>query len=136
MSTEENLRVAERFIEAFNAHNMSQLSELFGEDVVYTNPIYPEPFKGHSAVVQYFEQVYTAYPDFRAETQHLFAQGKYFCWEGHLIGTHKGQIRDIAPTHKSVRIPLCQIGTIEGGKITRYAIYFDQLGYHAQLGLE
>lgn len=136
MITEENLRIAKSYIEAFNAQNWTQFSELLAEDVIYNNPIYPEPFKGRSAVLEYYKQLFIAYSDFKSETFRLFGQGNNICWEGILTGTHEGPIRDIAPTYKSVRIPICQIVTIEEGKITKLDAYFDQLGYRAQLGLE
>ena len=136
MSTEENLRITERFVEAFNAQNWTQFSELLTEDASYDSPIHPEPLKGNSAFVQYFKDIFVAYPDCKAETHRLFGQGNNICWEGALTGTHEGPIRDIAPTHKSVRIPFCHIYTFKDGKISDAVVFLDRLGYFSQLGIQ
>lgn len=105
-----NLRITERFVEAFNAQNWNQFSEILTEDASYDSPIHPEPLKGNSAFVQYFKDIFVAYPDCKAETHRLFGQGNNICWEGALTGTHEGPIRDTS-TCQIIAEKLAQIGS-------------------------
>ena len=62
------------------------------------------------------------------------------CVIGVLTGTHTGPLAGtgeeiVAPTNRSIRIPICLVIQFEYGRIVKVYEYNDQLGLLNQLGL-
>ena len=60
----------ERWIAAWNAHRPEAVAALCTEDVVYVDPVRPEPLHGRAAVTQFGESLLRAFPDLRLEAVH------------------------------------------------------------------
>ncbi len=141
MSVEENLRLIEAADDAVNAHDVDRLIGLCSEDHVFQGPMLPEPLKGPEAFGQFLEEVFfTPFPDLHVETTRAFGQDDWVCVEHITSGTHTGPMgtpdgQTIPPTNKKMRFEDLLVFRIKDNKIASRRLYFDQLGFMAQLGL-
>lgn len=140
MSVEENLKLLDAGLEAYNAHDWDRFLELYAESAVIYSPGLPEPLKGLAALREEIETGETAFPDHRMEKVRAFGQGDWVCVEYTMTGTHTGPFKGpggetIPATNKPVRLQGCVVYKFEGGEIMEEHEYSDQLGMMAQLGL-
>ncbi len=140
MSVEENLRMIRTGIDALNARDWEGFDQMHAESVVVYSPQTAEPTKGISAHRDAMQGLLTAFPDLRFKEERSFGQGDGVCtmWTG--TGTHTGPLKGpggqtIPATNKPVRISICSVAKMEGGKLTEEHNYFDMLGMMAQLGV-
>ncbi len=138
----ENLRqLIEQAIEAFNARNLNRWVNLYAEDARHFQPNRTEPLRGRAEIREdYLTSTWIPFPDFHFEVERAFGEGNWVCIMGIFTGTHQGPLGGIsgevvAPTHKSIRIPLCIVVKIEDGKAVEVHEYNDQLRFLTQLGL-
>lgn len=104
------------------------------------SPQTPEPTKGIAPHRESMQGLLTAFPDMQMTEEQSFGQGDWMCVTWTATGTHTGPLagpggQTIPPTGKPVRLDLCGVAKVEGGKITEEHNYFDLLGMMAQLGL-
>ncbi|MFQ5553048.1 MAG: ester cyclase [Thermoplasmata archaeon] len=140
MSVEENLRKGEAVVEAYNAKDLDGLAKSAAESYLGYAPDQLEPRKGREGLREWFQGVFTAFPDGRWEVVRSFGQGDLTCAEITATGTHTGPLPGpggemIPATNKSVRADFVLVTKWEGGEATETRAYYDQLGYLAQLGL-
>ncbi len=136
MSVEENLRATEEVWRLFNAHDVDGLMGLYADSVEYSDPELPEPMRDRAAIRQYYEGIFTAFPDAKRSLVRAFGQGDWVSVEDVFMGTHTGLLRQTIPaTNKTLRVPTVNILKIEGGKVTKRRLYFDVLAFATQLGL-
>ena len=140
MSVEDNMRVIDAADKAFTAKDWDRFLGLHAESVVLYAPPLPEPLKGRAALKEFVQGFVKAFPDLSAEKVRSFGQGDWVAREYRTSGTHHGPLaspdgKTIPATHKRFQISECDVFKVEGGKITEVHLYFDQLGYLAQLGL-
>jgi len=96
--------------------------------------------EGRGAIVEYFRQLSTVFPDNGYESVQKHESGNVAIDEGYFTGTHSGPLpmpsgETVPPTGKQVRVRACDLATVEGGVITADRLYFDQLEFFGQLGL-
>jgi len=140
VSVEENLKLIDRRVAAFNAHDLDRFVGLHANSVIAKVPNSPEPFKGRAAFREFVKGFYTAFPDLQLQKVRAFGQDDWVCGEFILIGTNKGPMpgpggQMIPPTNKAMRLGDCTVFKIEGGEITELDAYWDLLGMMAHLGL-
>ena len=139
--SDEVRQTVEAGLRAFNAHDLDGWMALHAEDAVHTQPNRAEPLRGREAIrADYLAATWTAFPDFRFELARAFGAGGWVCVEGVFTGTHSGPLASpggetIPPTGRQVRVPLCMVLRLAGGRIVEVHEYNDQLGFLAQLGL-
>lgn len=140
MTVEENLRLIEAADDALNAYDVDRLIGLCSEDFVFEAPLLPEPLNGPEAFGQFIGGFLTAFPDLQVETTRAFGQDDWVCVEHVTSGTHTGPMgtpdgQTIPPTNKKMRFEDVLVFRVKDDKITSRRLYFDQLGFMAQLGL-
>jgi len=81
MTVEENLRVIDVFVDAFNERDWDRVANLHAESVVYWTPDNPEPHKGRAAIRDLFVAYTSAFPDARNRKEQAFGQGDWVCVE-------------------------------------------------------
>ena len=77
----------------------------------------------------------TAFPDGKLEIKNTFVAGTNAIAEFRATGTHKGDLRGVAPTGKRVEISICNVIETKDGKVVREREYFDMLNLMVQLGV-
>ena len=65
MSIQENIRLHEEFIAAWNDHEPDRAVAVLSDDVAWQDVGNPEPMRGKAAVRQYMQGWFTAFPDLK-----------------------------------------------------------------------
>jgi uncharacterized protein (TIGR02246 family) len=95
--------VIERFHDAFNAHDLDQLADLWSEDCVFedTSPPDGQRYVGRDAVLQACRDFFAQSPHARFEIESLttagdraFVQWRYAWADGHVRGVDVMRVRD------------------------------------------
>lgn len=139
MNETENIRVAERLFDGFNAHDLKQGEAFEAEDYRHEAPGAPGALDREQARA-YLQGFIDAFPDVHLEVTHKIAQGDWvvFNWVG--SGTHTGGLRTptgevIPPTGKKISVPGSTTYQFKNGKAIYNHTYWDMVTLLAQLGL-
>jgi steroid delta-isomerase-like uncharacterized protein len=100
-------------------------------EIVATGDVYD----GARAVARYYEETRAAFPDQRNENVVLHAAENAVVAEFDLLGTHRGELRGVAPTGREFRCRCCAIFEFEAGgeRITCERVYLDTATIAQQL---
>src|SRR6266542_2857596 len=128
----------EQHYENVSTGNIDAERELFSADVVVTEPA-AGTLRGLDAFLAYERAFPAAFPDGRLELKSSIELGNTIAVEGIYSGTHTGPLvgagGTVPATNRRVELPFAEVNEVEGGRITRHAIYYDQMVFLAQLGL-
>lgn len=132
--------VVDAFLNAVNAHDVNRLGDTLSDDVLYWEANLTAPINGREAVKNHFRENWKSFPDSHITVVRRIESGDWIADETEWSGTHKGPIgvpgqSPILPTGKRVQGKAVGIGQVHEGKIRRLNIYYDNMGYMAQLGL-
>jgi len=94
-----------------------------------------EVHDGTEAVDRYFKETRAAFPDQRNELIAMHHADDAVLVEFWLRGTHAGELRGIAPTHKAFECRCLAIFEFEGEGLVCERVYFDTATILGQLGL-
>ena len=139
MSEQDNVRIAEEYMKAINAHDYDRLRAYHADSFRSLLPGLPGPVDEarHRAFLQ---NNWTAFPDLSFQVTQRIASGDYVVdtWVG--TGTHTGPMMtptgaSVPPTGRKGSIPGVDIIEFKDGKIVRADVYFDTMSLLAQLEL-
>jgi predicted ester cyclase len=135
MSEEQNKAALRRlYAEAINKGNLAILNEVMAPDYVY-HGVGGVELKGPGGFGQYVAMLRTAFPDLQFTLVNVIAEGDYAAHRFTLTGTHKGDLRGIAPTGKRVTATGNVVSRFAGGKETEAWMEYDTLALYQQLGM-
>ena len=120
MSIESTREAITRYLNS----NHSDLS-MMAPDVVFTSMATGDEHRGVEALAGMLHYIYHVAFDARAETKSLIVADNQAVLEGDFVGKHIGEFAGVAPTGKTVRVPLCVVYDLEGGQIKRGRVYFE-----------
>ena len=129
MSIERTREVMNRYWDS----NHSDLSML-ADDVVFTHMSTGDQHRGPEAVRRMLEYMYHTAFNARAEPRNRIYAEDHAVVEGEFVGTHIGEFGGVPATGRSVRVPLCVIYDLSGGRITQGRVYLDPGMLARQLG--
>jgi predicted ester cyclase len=93
---ERNQTLVRSFInEIFNEHNLSSIEKYFGNETVEGSPQAGKSGEGFKLMLTEF---FKAFPDWRANIEHIVAENNLVMIFLNGNGTHKGDFRGIPPT--------------------------------------
>jgi steroid delta-isomerase-like uncharacterized protein len=104
-----------RFYDAMNAGNTAIVNELLAEDFV-EHEEFPGIPQTREGVRQFFEMSRAAFPDFNMRVLHIVAEDDIVIGHALLEGTHEGEFMGMAPTHRRISVPGCDIVRFRDGK--------------------
>jgi steroid delta-isomerase-like uncharacterized protein len=119
--------------ELLNQHDVSPLKQFWTADTVERFP--DRTCRGPEEIAQYFEDAFTALPDFHMEILALSEQDEDVFVHWRLTGTHEGPLQGIEPTGKKLLIDGMDHFVIRDGTVISNFVVFDQMQYARQLGL-
>jgi steroid delta-isomerase-like uncharacterized protein len=129
--------LADRFVDAFNKHDVSALNELLHAEVAFMSPT--GEVRGREANRAYNQAWFDAFPDAHLSITRRIVSGNVTVEEGAFEGTHTGTFRtpagDVPATGKWVKGSYCGIQEYEGDLIKGGRLYYDQVDLLTQLGL-
>ncbi len=140
VSVDENLRVIDRWLEAYNAHDWERFARCAAESVLYHIPGLPVPLKNRKALGRYYEKGAIGIPDTHLTKVRSFGQDDWVCAELVMTATHKGALMvpgapTIPATDRSIQVPLTIIARFDAGEIAEAWEYWDRLGMMEEAGI-
>ena len=122
---ERNKTLIRSFIqEIFNEHNLSSIEKYFGKETVEGSP---QAGKGGEGFKLMLTEFFKAFPDWRANIEHIVAENNLVMIFLYGNGTHKGDFRGVPPTNRLVNIRSADLYKIENEIITGHWDVVDQL---------
>ncbi len=141
MSVQDNLKVDEENIAAWNAHDVDRSVAIFPDDVTWHDVGSPQPFKGKDAVRQYIRGWFTAFPDMKITVKNRVITEDQLASEVEFTGTNTGPL-ELAPgapaipaTGKKINGKGTYFVRFKNGKPVEVHTYPDAAGMMMQLGL-
>jgi len=133
MSAQKNRAIFDRFIDAYNKHNLNLLDDLISKD--YVDPEYPE-MKGLDGLKQMMGMAFIAFPDYHETIEDIISEDDKIWILLRYAGTHKGDFMGVAPTGKQVTSLVVDMYRIKEGKIVwGKRVPTPDLAFFIQLGL-
>jgi len=135
MSTKANKTVLKRiYEEVFNKGNLAAVGELHAANFVLHGPGGME-LNGSTEAKEYVRGFRAAFPDVRITAESMVAEGDYVAHRASITGTHRGNLRGIAPTGKRVTTATNTISRFAGGKEAEAWEEYDMFSLLQQLGV-
>jgi predicted ester cyclase len=132
MSAEENKALVKRYVEeVLNKKDYSGLDRFF--DPGHVQHTTARDSNGIDGMQQYYDKLFTAFPDMHTTVDHIIAEGDYVVTCQVLTGTHRGIFMGIPPAGKPFKIQQMAINRIADGKFVESWAVADMLGMRQQL---
>jgi steroid delta-isomerase-like uncharacterized protein len=127
MSIQNNLKLDEEEIAAWNAHDVERAAAVFSDDVVWIDTGSPQPMHGKDALRQYLQSWFSAFPDIKITVTNRVATEDQVASELVFVGTNTGDLQLAPGAMYFVRF--------KDGKPVEVHSYPDLAGMMMQLGL-
>lgn len=139
MADSDTISIARRLYEDWNERDFDHLAGLLAEDGEILLVGSGTSFRGPEGARQFAQMWANGFPDGRVTVDKVAASGNQVTIEHTGRGRHTGTLQspagEIPATGKSVTLQLCDVFTIEEGKITSLRSYFDSASLLTQLGV-
>jgi steroid delta-isomerase-like uncharacterized protein len=141
MSVQDNLKLDEEEIAAWNARDADRAATIFPEDVVWIDAGSPQPLHGREAVRQYLQAWFSAFPDIKLTVKNRVITDDQVAAELEFVGTNNGplQFGPNAPAMPATGKKVIGKGTyfvrFKNGRPVEVHSYPDLAGMMMQLGL-
>jgi predicted ester cyclase len=107
-------------------------------DIHYEDPLCGEPLESPDALAEHAARLWAAFPDARIErTGERLSDGRFIAAPFKLLGTHRGEIEELAPTGRFVVVHLvcyCELDP-DRTRLWRVRAFFDAYDAAVQLGV-
>lgn len=133
--SEANCALVRRFIdEVFNDGKLAVAEEVLADDYVHHDPATGERGSGVEGLEQMVGFYREAFPDFRIHLEDQIATDDRVVerWTGR--GTHRGTLRGLPPTGRTISAQGISIHRIANGRIAETWTCFDSAGMLRQIG--
>ena len=130
---EANMDLAKRLIEAYKAHNIEAMKEIYSPDLISHRPQLDTSLE---ETLEMMNQEFAMAPDWTLSTEDMFVKGNKVVWRGSYMGTNTEDIEGFPATGKKFEASSNIILRVENGKIVEEWLEFDNLTVYQQLGFE
>ena len=131
--------IGRTIVDAYNTRDFDRLDGVVAPDGEYRNVATGELFRGAEGIKRYQRNWATAFPESRIELTNIVACGETVTMEYVGRGTQTGPLNTpqgtIPPSGREVELPLCDVLTVRGGRITDGRTYYDVATLMRQLGM-
>ena len=141
MSVQDNLKIDEENIAAWNAHDVDRFLAIVSDDIMWNDVSNPQPFQGKEAVRQYMQGWFSAFPDMKITVTNRLVTEDQVAGELEFTGTNSGPLQfgpggpAIPATGKQANGKATYFVRIKNGKAVEVHTYPDTAGMMMQLGL-
>ena len=140
MSVQDNMKLDDEFIAAWNAHDPDAAVAVLSEDVVWQDVTNPEPMRSKEGIRQYLRGWFSAFPDIRITLKNRVATEDQVAAELEFAGTNSGALQmgpgpAIPATGRKVNGKGTYFIRFRNGKPVEVHSYPDAAGMMMQLGL-
>lgn len=129
-----NTDIAREYMETWNRRDWDHYRSMMHADYSYTGGD-GQKMSGIEAGLGVAQMFAGALPDGVIDIQKLHDAGDAVIVEFTGKGTHKGDLMGVAPTGRSVMLPVCDVIEIRDGKIYAEREYMDVMTMMVQLGV-
>jgi steroid delta-isomerase-like uncharacterized protein len=133
MSADEHKAVINRWVQAWNDHDVDAAIELLAEEYVRHDANLPEVV-GPQAERQFISAVLAGFPDLHLRVEQLLADGSMVATRYTARGTHRGEFLGIPATDRQVTFHMMETYRLADGKLAEQWVVMDTLGLLQQLG--
>lgn len=134
METASHETLIRRVLELLDARQLDEAFALYSEDYVYHGPGGQE-LRGRNGIRGLWELFLGGFPDLSATIHDTIVQHDKLVLRWSVHGTHTGEFLGIAPTHKSINLPVTEIFVIANGQLVEAWDQYDRLHMFEQLGV-
>jgi len=131
-------QLAERAVEAFNAHDVAAIRELTADDCTHWSAG-GTVARGRDECVAANTMWFEACSDAKITVTRLAVEGNVAYEEGIFEGTHDGVLKtpmgDVPATGRTLRGEYVTVTEVRDGKAVAQRLYFDRMQVAEQLGL-
>ena len=135
MSSENKQVVRKLFNDFLSKGNLAVADEIIAANHVHHDPATPDFGKGPEGQKQTISLYRTAFPDLQFKIDQIIEADDFVTTRYTSTGTHKGELRGIAPTNKTIKVEGMAINRISRGRIVETWVIWDALGLMQQLGV-
>jgi steroid delta-isomerase-like uncharacterized protein len=126
--------------EGWRAAWLAGTPEAFGScchvDVLYEDPLEPEPVEGLAALAAHAARLRTAFPDLRIEEAGApVIDGEHACVPWRVVGTHRGEVGTLPASGRFLTIHGVHYLELRDGDVRRARGFFDLYEVAVQLAL-
>ena len=128
-----NVELVEKlFYKGFSGGNMAVLDEVFSEDILFVDPMFPEGLEGIKALVKKNNETFE---DWHFKIHLLLCDDDKVTarWSGH--GTHVGSFMGEEPSGRNIELTGISIYQVKKNKIIADWVVPDNLGFLMQIGV-
>ena len=130
--------LVERHYQNLSTGEVAGEDALFSPEVVTVEPA-AGTIRGLDAFKAYAQAFRTAFPDGQHRLTSVVESGSLVAAEGTFTGTQQGPLSgpggELPPTGRQVEFSFADFFEVEGGRIVRHCLYYDQVTFLTQLGL-
>ena len=98
-----------------NKGNIATVDDVIAADFVYHGPG-GRTARGRAGLKEFVTAFRAAFPDACTTVENMVAEGDYVALRASITGTHRGDLRGIAPTGKRVTLTCNTFSRFVGGK--------------------
>ena len=132
------LALVEQHYQNVSSAKIDAEDELFSPDVETIDPG-AGTLRGLEAFKMYEQAFQRAFPDGKLVVKSAIEAGNKVAVEGAYTGTHTGPLSgpngEIPPSNRPLNLDVSDVFEIDGSRITRHRVYYDQVQFMTQLGL-
>ena len=122
--------IADRWITAWNSHDVEKVVAVFPDAVMYEDIPFAEANHGKAELRKFVASELESVPDLKVELESSAVEGSHGSIQWVFSGTDKG----IYKTGKKFKVRGATILTLKGGKISRNVDYYDAATIMRQVG--
>lgn len=139
MSREDVIRVDDRTLAAWSAHDVDGVLEMLADEFVWSDVGVPEPMRTTEDARRYVTGWFTAFPDMRLKQLNRVVSDDSIAGELEFTGTNSGPLvtamGEIPATGRSIIGHGAYFARLDGDRVVEFSAYPDLAGMMAQLGL-
>ena len=135
MASENKRLVLRIFLELWNNGKLAVADEIFAANYAHHDPASPDFGKGPKGIKQTVALYGNAFPDLQFTIEQMMEADQLVTTRFTARGTHKGDLRGILPTSRSIQVEGIVIHRISRGRIAEGWVVWDALGLMQQLGV-
>jgi len=135
LPTSERQAIARRHLEMENAYRLQETLETLTPDCVFEDMALGERVQGHPAAAAYYQRWWNGFPDLTWVPQRRAFTEDGVVSELVVRGTHRGDYLGIAPTGKTIEVPVAIFVSFAAGRMASERLYYDLATLLRQLGV-
>lgn len=129
-----NAAMLQRHVSAETAFEMEATLATLTEDCLFEDMPTGEMHQGREAVRRYYSEWWTAFGNVPTKSRLYVAAGDFLIVETRFLGKHSGIYRGIAPTGRTIDLPVAIFVSFRDGLMAGERFYYDRATLLAQIG--